>query len=373
MTAKQKELHRTTKACHIMSLIRRQNPEARKCASRQKQRESIYSSSNEDLCSIVMESSLEEDDENSNPAEFSSTDHISTNGSYSVNNSSFSINKTDEITGSSITSSSTSNTSSLDELSSWDTYWRQMKGPPPYKNMENREIFTLILKTGRDANTETRYYVEEPMERDPHSLIPDQAQAKIRIAPDVFFGIVEANWTRLRSISNEEETVLTLAVQFPDKKPMSLGERKYHSIHQMSMFLFFLYGYRHANIHNDYKKECQPDCSHLAHRQSVSRERKLPSMLCKVADLKSDLRFMDFSCIISSPPDSLSFSSDMQNENENEKKKGKGRGKKRRSKNVLKPNRYQPLKLKITASSNKTNSRNNASLQNYFHYFFKNN
>ena len=198
-------------------------------------------------------------------------------------------------------------TTSFDDPSTWNTYWRQMDGPPPYKTMMNRETFKLVLNTVHDNSTEIRYYVEEPLERDPHCLTSDRAQAKIRIGPKSFYGVIVADWTYLTNASMDE-TVLTLAVDFSKKIPMSVEQRTYHSTFEVDYLLFFLFGFRHGLLDDDYKKECPVDCPHAAHRLGLT-ERKLPIIRFKYSDLKDQLRFVPRDCIIPSPSVSISYSS----------------------------------------------------------------
>ena len=345
VNSRQKQLHRTTTACHIMSLIRRQNPEARERLCRQRQHISSPSSTN-DSSPILMEYSSEDEGEDLSAVASATPTEQSPNCSHEVIN--YSPPYAVEQQNKSELQSSGKNSSSFEYMSSWDTYWRQMSGPPPYKGKQNREIFQLVLKTGKNDNTETRYYVQEPLERDPHCLTSDQAQAMIRIAPNVYHGSLVADWTGLTSASIEEETVLTLAIPFLPKIAISRKEREYHSKQQMSTFIFFLFGYRHANVHQDYKKACPTDCNHEAHQL---KEPKLPKLRFRVADLNSNLRFSDYSCIISSPVETLSFSSpDEERELRTTQYKGKSK------KPSLKRHQYPQLALKIT-SVPKTNKR----------------
>ena len=324
-----------------MSLIRRQNPEARERMFHQRQHISSPSSTN-DSSPILMECSSEYEGENPDAVASTPTEQESHSCSQRVINYSppYAIEQQNKLE-----EQSSGNSSSFEKMSSWDTYWRQMSGPPPYKGKQNREIFQLVLKTRLNASTETRYYVEEPMERDPHCLTSDQAQAMISIAPNVYHGSVVADWTGLTSASIEEETVLTLAVPIRPKIDLSLKEREHHNNQQMSTtFIFFLFGYRHANVHDDYKKACPTECNHEAHQLTESHEPKLPELRFRVADLNSNLRFSNYPCIISSPAETLSFSSTGE-EIDIQTTQYKGR----RQKSSVKRNRYPQLALKIAS------------------------
>ena len=304
MNARQNQLHRTATACHTMSLIRRQNRKAREWTNRQRQHISNISSTNHSSL-ILMECSSYEEDENPNELVSTPTEQ-GPNGSDAVINNSSTCGPEQQHRFE-VQSSGSNN--DFENKSSWDTYWRQMNGPPPYRGMKNRETFQLVLKTWRNGNTEIRYYVEEPLERDPHCLTSDQGQAMIPVAPHVYHGSIVAEWTGLTSASVDEESVLTLAVEFYPKIPISLEERVYYQKQDVSSFIFFLFGYRHGNVHEDYKKECPADCNHEAHQSTGSREPKLPELRFLVGDLKKDLRFSSYSCTISSPAETISFSS----------------------------------------------------------------
>ena len=288
MVASQKDMHRTTTTCHIMSLIRRQSRETR-------QRSARHQSPTSSNSSIGIYSSILSGSEEDNVRHGGSGDEKAAvaGGSISKPEEQAVFEKTSDYS------------SSFEDFSSWDTYWRQMDKKPPYRSRENLETFTLELKTQHGANIETRYYVEEPMERDPHCVSSDRAQSKVLIAPGVFHGTVVTDWTGLRTLANDE-VILTLALDFPEKKPLSSVQRAHLSAFMPLYYHFFLFGYRHENCGADYKKVCPADCTHASH-QMMTKE--LPIFRIRLNEMKNDLLFSNHPCIVSSPLQSVSYNS----------------------------------------------------------------
>ena len=188
----------------------------------------------------------------------------------------------------------------------WSTYWRQMSGPPPYKSKENRETFCLVLGRRADSNFEIRYYIEEPMERDPHCCTVDRACAEISIDTDISFGNVTADWRELKTAANGE-TILCLAIVFPKRRhTLSVEERN----KQIEIFetkdlplQFLLSGLRHEEIDGDYNTPCPVDCSHMVHHPDWRPLQELPKPTDS-HNLSSNptLLFASYPCQISSSP-----------------------------------------------------------------------
>ena len=191
--------------------------------------------------------------------------------------------------------------------SRWNTFWRQMNGPPPYRTKQNLETFCLALERTEDRNFEIRYYVEEPMERDPHCDTVDRAQAAVCIGPDQYSGNVTADWRELTSAVNGE-TILSLAVDFPTKRPTLSVEERNEEIERFETidisFQFFLGGLRHAKIDVDnYKKKCPVDCGHTVHQPGWRPLQELPKPVAPfVLPSSPILLFSSYPCHISSSP-----------------------------------------------------------------------
>ena len=190
-----------------------------------------------------------------------------------------------------------------DTKSSWNTYWRQMDGPPPYNKNVIGEHFCLVLKREDDNNFEIRYYVEESMERDPHCRTEDRAIAGIPISHDEYFGLITADWKELTSAKNGE-VILSLAIVFPTSRhALSVNERN----EEISKFkeipfpyLFFLDGIRHKQINADFKKKCPVDCSDKVHHVNWC-PLNVPKKLKDPAHVPTNptMCFASFACYIS--------------------------------------------------------------------------
>ena len=273
--AEQNDLYRSSTCCYIMPLIRRHCREIRERSNQQSRQQpqviqSLDSqSSNADATSVVDESFIP-------PNAFEGVKNCAGKAPEEKSNS------------------------------QWSTYWRQMSGPPPYKSKENREIFCLVLERRDDSNFEIRYYMEEPMERDPHCCTVDRACAAIKIGTDLFFGKVTVGWRELKTATNSE-TILCLAVVFPTRRhTLSVEERNT----QMKIFKtknysfhFFLSGVRHEEIDRDYNTPCPVDCSHMVHLPDWRPLQKLPKPI-NSHDFPSNptVLFTSFPCQISSSP-----------------------------------------------------------------------
>ncbi len=209
------------------------------------------------------------------PPTKSSSSYINNSSSSTIRNHSliFDEGKTvcDETAGSELTvvsnlsvagalNNESSESSIVEYVSRYNTFWRQMPGPPPYAGKEHLQTFTLCLSTRKNDEIETRYYVEEEMEMDPNFEYSDLAQAKIKIDNYAYFGTVIADWHGLESLTGE--VVFSLAVPCripPPAYPSEMNEpapKKDKSSKELNeVFTFWLGGLRHKDIDADYQKE----------------------------------------------------------------------------------------------------------------------